>query len=164
MSLAWLATLAAALTATLSAPHTAPKGAAGCVGIPRSLAAQPVADAIAEVPSLSTLASGFSEAGLTAELNNRPRVTVFAPVNDALSKLSGPVTLDASILRYHVVPERLTPDRLVGTHRTLQGGRLSVVRADSHVRVNATAGLICTRVEAANGNVYLIDALLTPPR
>ena len=127
---------------------------------------RPVADAIAAVPILSALASRISAAGLVSELNHRPHVTVFAPVNAALGKPPGPVNLDKldeTVLRYHVVPDRLTPDRLVGTHTTLQGGPLSVARGDSHVRVNASAGLICTRVEAANGSLYLIDALLTPP-
>jgi uncharacterized surface protein with fasciclin (FAS1) repeats len=60
------------------------------------------------------------------------------------------------------VPERLAPDRLLGTHRTLHGAPLTVVRSAAHVLVNAAAGVICTRVRAANGNVYLIDAALTP--
>lgn len=219
MVLAWLAAaLVAALSAPLNAPkgaletapQSAPRGSSGCVGIPRNLADRGVADAIAAVPSLSALAGGIRSAGLVAELNRRPQVTLFAPTNEALAKLSGPlsdplsnplsdtqggplsrtpadplsdplggtlsgtpadplsgtpagpVTLDQTTLRYHVVPERLTPERLIGTHRTLHGALLSVVRAAAHVQVNAAAGVICTRVQAANGNVYLIDAVLTP--
>lgn len=162
MAQAWLA---AALVAVLSAPQSAPHGSARCAGLPRTLPGQAVADAITTVPSLATFAAGINSAGrLAAEMNGVPQITVFAPVDEAFAKTPGPVRLDEAILRYHMVPKHLTPDRLVGTHRTLQGGQLSVARGSANVRVNATAGLICTRMEAANGSVYLIDTLLTPPR
>jgi len=173
MALVWLtAALMLVLNGSASAPQStpqstpqsAPRGSAGCVGVPRSLPGQGVADAIAEVANLSTVASGISSAGLAAELNGLPQVTVFAPANEAFRRLPDHAQVDGSILRYHAVPKRLGPDRIVGTHPTLHGAQLSIARGDGHVRVNATAALICTRVEAANGNVYLIDALLTPPR
>ena len=174
MALGWLAAVLVAALSTLSAPVMAPVskpltapqkavlGPAGCAGVPRSLSDRAAGDAIAAIPSLSALAAGISAADLANELNRRPQVTIFAPTNEAVAKVSGKITLDVAILRYHVVPQRLAPERLLGTHRTLHGTSLSVVRSASHVQVNATAGLICTRVQVANGNVYLIDALLTP--
>jgi uncharacterized surface protein with fasciclin (FAS1) repeats len=159
MGLGWLA---ATLVLTLAAPPGAPHGAAGCTGVRQGAGDRAMADAIAAVPSLSTFSGGIGAAGLTDELNRRPRVTVFAPTDEALRELPGPVTLETSILLYHMVPQRLAAENLIGTHQTLHGATLSVVRSGSRVLVNAAAGLICQRVRAANGSVYLVDAPLTP--
>jgi uncharacterized surface protein with fasciclin (FAS1) repeats len=154
--------LALAMAIAPPVPHAAPDGSMGCANVPRTMPDRPVAEAISRVPNLSTLSDGIGATGLTAELNGAPQVTVFAPVNEAFRKLSGPITFDPQVLKYHVVPERLASDRLVGSHRTWQGGELSVAGGGAHFRVNTTAGLICTRIEAANGNIYLIDAVLAP--
>jgi len=156
--------LALALAMTSPVPHAAPHGSTGCADVPRTMPDRPVAAAISRVPNLSTLTGGIDATGLAAELDGAPQVTVFAPANEAFDKLGEPqaVTFDPAVLRYHVVPQRLAPDQLVGTHRTLHGGELSVAGGGARFKVNATAGLICTRIQAANGNVYLIDTVLTP--
>lgn len=154
-----LVSVVASLTASLmlTVVPAAPHGSAGCTQVPRDVSGETVPAAIARTPNLSTLNSALSATGLAEGLGRAAEVTVFAPADEALA---GQPSLD--VLRYHVVPRRLNPDQLAGAHQTLQGGTVDVARQGAGFRLNAQAGLICTRMQAANGNVYLIDAVLTP--
>lgn len=141
----------------LAVVPVAPHGSAGCTQVPRDVSGETVPAAIARTPNLSTLNGALTATGLAEGLDGAAEVTVFAPADEAFD---GRPTLD--VLRYHVVPRRLNPDQLAGAHQTLHGGTIEVARQGAGFRVNAHAGLICTRMQAANGNVYLIDAVLTP--
>ena len=96
--------------------------------------------------------------------------TVFAPVDDAFGKLP-PATVDSlktdsagltNILTYHVVPGRISPRDIDGTHQTVQGQPLTVTGTGNNIKVN-NASVICGGVQTANATVYLIDTVLTPP-
>ena len=151
----------------------------GCAAVPadpankgsfESMAQVPVATAASGNPLLSTLVTAVKEAGLVDSLNTADAVTVFAPTNDAFGKipeadlkkvLADKKTL-TSILTYHVVPGKLTPADLAGTHKTLQGDEVTVSGSGQDFKVAGTAGVICGNVQTANANVYIIDTVLMP--
>ena len=134
------------------------------------MADDPVATAAYHNPVLSTLVTAVTAAGLVDTLNGAEDITVFAPTNDAFAALD-PATLDAAladptgllttVLTYHVVPGRLSPDMLAGTHPTLQGGELTIEGMGEAFTVNG-ANVVCGNVQTANAPVYLIDAVLLP--
>lgn len=130
----------------------------------------PVATAASGNPLLSTLVTAVKKANLVDTLNSAPAVTVFAPVNDAFGKipkadldkvLADNKTL-TSILTYHVVGEKLAPEAVAGTHKTLQGGEITVEGSGADFKVNGNAAVICGNVQTANATVYIIDSVLMP--
>jgi uncharacterized surface protein with fasciclin (FAS1) repeats len=178
---------AAAPTMTSAAPSMAPSMSTdsmvnfgpGCAAVPtdpankgsfQSMATAPVATAASGNPLLSTLVSAVKQAGLADSLNGTDDITVFAPTNDAFNKipaadlkkvLADKKTL-TSILTYHVVPGKLTPADLAGTHKTLQGGELTVSGSGEDFKVDGSAAVVCGNVQTANANVYIIDSVLMP--
>jgi uncharacterized surface protein with fasciclin (FAS1) repeats len=136
------------------------------------MADDPVATAASNNPVLSTLVTAVTAAGLGDTLNSAEDITVFAPTNDAFEALD-PATLDAAladpegllttVLTYHVVGGRLSPDQLAGTHETLQGGMIEVEGSGESFTVNGDANVVCGNVQTANATVYIIDAVLLPP-
>ncbi|MEU3012206.1 fasciclin domain-containing protein [Nocardia asteroides] len=139
-----------------------------------AMAQEPVGTAAANNPLLTTLTAAVS-GQLNPQVNlvdtlNSGEFTVFAPVDDAFAALD-PATLETlktdsalltSILTYHVVPGRLAPDAVVGTHTTVQGSQVTVTESGDQLTVDK-AGVICGGVDTANATVYLIDGVLTPP-
>jgi len=133
----------------------------------------PVGTAAENNPDLTMFAAAFS-----AELNpqvyfvdvlNHGQYTVFAPTNAAFHRLPASMIEDLQtnslvldeILAYHVVPGRLNPDEVIGTHKTLQGRIVTVTGQGSDLRVNG-AGLLCGGVPTLNATVYMIDTVLMP--
>jgi uncharacterized surface protein with fasciclin (FAS1) repeats len=135
------------------------------------MATDPVATAASHNPALTTLVGAVAKAGLVDSLNSAQGITVFAPVNDAFGKvpkatltkaLGDPKGLLTTVLTYHVVPGRLTPDQLAGMHKTLQGTTLDVTGSGENFTVNGSAKVVCGNVPTANATVYLIDGVLLP--
>lgn len=152
---------------------------AGCAAVPtdtsnpgsfEAMAQVPVATAAAGNPLLSTLVSAVKQAGLVDSLNTAPELTVFAPTNDAFKKipaadlkkvLADKKTL-TSILTYHVVGGKLSPEQLAGTHKTLNGGEVTVAGSGESFKVDGAASVVCGNVQTANATVYIIDDVLLP--
>jgi len=150
----------------------------GCAAVPADgagsfagMAQDPVATAASNNPALSTLVSAVTAANLGDSLNSADGITVLAPVNDAfaamdkatLDKAMGdPTGLLTTVLTYHVIPGRLAPDQLAGTHETLQGGTVEVTGSGEDFTVNGSAKVVCGNVQTANATVYLIDGVLLP--
>lgn len=134
----------------------------------------PVAVAASNNPMLTTLTSAVSgqlnpQVNLVDTLNNG-QYTVFAPTDAAFGKLPAS-TIDQlktdsnllnRILTYHVVQGQLSPAKVVGSHKTLQGANVTVTGQGNNLRVN-NAGVVCGGVPTANATVYLIDTVLMPP-
>ena len=102
---------------------------------------------------------------------NGGQLTVFAPVDDAFGKIDA-ATIDSlktdsatlsKILTYHVIQGQLSPDQIVGTHKTLEGGEVTVAGTPDMLTVNGTTTVICGGVKTANATVYLVDSVLMPP-
>ncbi|SFR82754.1 Uncaracterized surface protein containing fasciclin (FAS1) repeats [Agromyces sp. CF514] len=146
-----------------------PDGAGSVAG----MAEDPVAVAASNNPMLTTLTAAVS-GQLNPDVNlvdtlNGDEFTVFAPVDEAFAKID-PATIESlktdsdtltSILTYHVVPGQLSPDEVVGTQTTVQGGTVEVTGSGDDLMVN-DAKVICGGVHTANATVYLIDTVLMP--
>ncbi len=152
---------------------------AACSAVPatgagsfQGMATAPVATAASNNPVLSTLVTAVTAAKLGDTLNTAKDITVFAPTNDAFAAMDK-ATLDAAmgdpagllstVLTYHVVQGRLTPEMLAGTHKTLNGADLTVEGSGQDFTVNGKAMVVCGNVQTANATVYIIDGVLLPP-
>jgi len=146
-----------------------PTGAGSVEG----MALDPVAVAASNNPILTTLTAAVSgklnpKVDLVDTLNGG-EFTVFAPVDDAFKKIDA-ATIDtlktddallSKILTYHVVPGQITPDKIAGTHATVQGGSVTVTGSGDNLKVD-NANVICGGVKTKNATVYLIDSVLMP--
>ncbi|WP_137725957.1 fasciclin domain-containing protein [Prescottella subtropica] len=147
-----------------------PTGAGSVEG----MAQDPVAVAASNNPMLTTLTQAVS-GKLNPDVNlvdtlNGGEFTVFAPVDAAFAKID-PATIDSlktdsaaltKILTYHVVPGRLAPADVDGTHATAEGASLTVTGSGDALKVDG-ANVVCGGVQTANATVYLIDSVLMPP-
>jgi phosphate transport system substrate-binding protein len=122
--------------------------------------------------SFSTLVSLVQAAGLVDVLSGEGPFTVFAPTNDAFAKLPAPVvaylTSEAgkdtltSILTYHVVAGKvMSADVTTGDVASVQGSPISIVVDDMGVAVE-NAMVVTADVEASNGVIHVIDAVILP--
>lgn len=146
-----------------------PSGAGSVSG----MALDPVATAASNNPILTTLTAAVS-GKLNPKVNlvdtlNGSEFTVFAPTDDAFKKID-PATIAAlktddatlsKILTYHVVPGKITPDQIVGTHKTVQGGSVTVTGTKDALKVDG-ANVVCGGVQTANATVYMVDSVLMP--
>jgi len=162
--------------ASLVGPGCADYAAAnpGGPGSVTGMALDPVAVAASNNPLLTTLTAAVS-GKLNPNVNlvdtlNGSEFTVFAPTDAAFAKID-PATIEKlktdsnllnSILTYHVVPGQASPAQVVGMHKTVQGGEVTVVGMGNDLKVN-NAGVVCGGVRTANATVYLIDTVLMPP-
>lgn len=146
-----------------------PSGAGSVSG----MALDPVAVAASNNPLLTTLTAAVS-GKLNPKVNlvdtlNGSEFTVFAPVDDAFKKIDAATietlktddALLSKILTYHVVPGQITPDNIVGTHKTVQGGSVTVTGTKDALKVD-DASVICGGVKTANATVYMVDSVLMP--
>ncbi|WP_405183372.1 fasciclin domain-containing protein [Nocardia sp. NBC_01377] len=147
-----------------------PSGAGSVNG----MAQDPVAVAASNNPLLTTLTAAVS-GQLNPQVNlvdtlNGGQFTVFAPTDAAFAKVD-PATVETlktdsatltEILTYHVVPGQIAPDKIAGTHKTVEGADVVVTRSGDDIKV-ANASVICGGVKTANATVYLIDTVLVPP-
>ena len=152
----------------------APDGAGSVSG----MAQDPVATAASNNPLLKTLTAAVSgtlnkDVNLVETLNGG-EFTVFAPVDAAFAKLpdetvqtlgtpEGAETL-TSVLTYHVVTGQLGPDKVAGTHETVNGADVTVAGSGDSITVGEEkANVICGGITTANATVYLIDSSSMPP-
>lgn len=151
-----------------SACSAVPSSGAGSF---KGMTSAPVATAASNNPVLSTLVTAVKTAGLVDTLNSAKALTVFAPDNAAFAKIPS-ATLDSilankseltSLLEYHVVAGRITPSELAGTHKTLEGGTITITGSGTNYTVNGDSQVVCGNVQTSNATVYIINTVLTPP-
>lgn len=130
---------------------------------------QSVVGVAERTPDFSTLLNALSAAGLTETLQGEGPFTVFAPTNDAFAKLSDD-ELSAlledrealeRVLSYHVVPGSYTTSDITAdmtSFPTLAGSPLPITEAGV-----GEATVTAVNIAAANGVVFAIDTVLTPP-
>jgi uncharacterized surface protein with fasciclin (FAS1) repeats len=118
-----------------------------------------------------TLVAAVTAAGLAETLSGDGPFTVFAPTDEAfealpegvLDALLLPENKDAltSILTYHVVSgEVMAADVTAGDVPTVEGSTIAIT-TDGGVKVNE-ANVTATDVDASNGVIHVIDAVLVP--
>ncbi|KXX82416.1 Periostin [Madurella mycetomatis] len=109
--------------------------------------------------------------GVMSELAREEDVTIFAPHNSAFQKLAGTFEdMDneelRSILRYHIVPGRLSHVwelRNASSLTAANNGRLHITRHTNFIYINS-AQIIQTDILISNGLVHMIDNVLNPDR
>lgn len=166
----------ASTAATSGAAATPPFGS-GCPNLPDSgpgslidLGDRDWIDALAQVPALSQLSVTTSLSGLASSLQGVGEVTVFAPDDTAFRRIGAAegrrlLTQPAAgveTLSYHVVPGRITPENLVGTHRTLTGGSLQIAGSGQAFTVDGRAAITCGNLQTKNATIYIVDRVLQP--
>jgi transforming growth factor-beta-induced protein len=142
-----------------------------------------VADVVVANDDFSTLLAAVEAAGLTGALADPDAtLTVFAPTNAAFDAALADLGITAdelladtetltAILTYHVLGDVVTSSDIVaaGTEEipveTLSGAQLIVVLTDDGnvTFQDQTATVTTADVDASNGVIHIIDAVLLPP-
>ena len=123
--------------------------------------------------SFKTLIAAAKAAGLVDVLSGEGPLTVFAPTDEAFSKLP-PGTLEmllkpenkdtlAAILKYHVVSGRVfSPEAVkLGQAATVQGDTVKITSGAKGVKIN-DASVVTADLDASNGVIHIIDSVLLP--
>jgi transforming growth factor-beta-induced protein len=124
----------------------------------------------------NTLVAAVTAAGLAETLSGEGPFTVFAPTDDAFAALPAG-TIDSllkpenkqqltDILLYHVVSGKVMAADVVGltSATTVLGKDIKINVKDGKVFLNDSVQVIITDVEASNGVIHVIDAVLLPPQ
>jgi uncharacterized surface protein with fasciclin (FAS1) repeats len=130
-----------------------------------------IVDVASDAGTFETLLAAAEAAGLVDTLQSDGPYTVFAPTDDAFaalpegtveSLLADPEAL-ANILLYHVVAGKVLAADVVGldSATTAQGSDVAISVDGSSVMVNE-ANVVATDIEASNGVIHVIDAVILP--
>lgn len=176
------ATGSTAATGTAATAATAPNPTVGGVAMD---ATKPIPVNASAAPNLTTLVKAVGAAGLGATLSGPGPFTVFAPTNDAFTRLA-PGTVDTllkpankatltKVLTYHVVAGTITLADLQAkakatggktTLTTIEGEPLQVEVTATSVQltdVNGNKSYIETAdVRQSNGVVHVVNGVLLP--
>ncbi len=129
-----------------------------------------IIDVATTLPGFDTLAGLVTQAGLVETLKGEGPFTVFAPTNDAFEALDAATLaavqadpdLLATVLTYHVVAGDLNTDQLAeGKLTTVAGIDLTVTKVDGVTYVDGNPILV-QNVQATNGVIHVIGAVLVP--
>jgi len=136
--------------------------------------AKSIAEIAVEDGRFTTLVTALDAAGLVETLSSEGEYTVFAPTDDAFaalpegtvaSLLEDPEGALKDILLYHVAAGVVPAETVVtlDSATTLQGEDVAISIVDGQVILNDNAMVIITDLEASNGIVHVIDAVILPP-
>jgi uncharacterized surface protein with fasciclin (FAS1) repeats len=165
-----------AAAAVFAGSAVALAGGRSADGAPAQQAAQQkktIAETVVGSARFDTLESLVIRAGLVEALSGKGPYTVFAPTDEAFSKVPAE-TLEAlgndpealrRVLLYHVADGRYPAARVVRKRsiETLAGPRLEVKATRRAVRVGG-ARVIAADIKAANGVIHAINRVLIPPQ
>lgn len=140
-----------------------------------AVTSQSILELAKATPALSTLVAVLEDsnfAPVATALSGTGPFTVFAPTNDAfaaanidLAFAQANVAAVTSILQYHVVGSKvLSTDLAAGSNNvdSLEGTYLRVGLYNDEVKVNDKATVTTANVEASNGVVHIVDAVIMP--
>lgn len=129
-----------------------------------------IVDTAINAGSFNTLVTAVTTAGLDTALKGEGPFTVFAPTDEAFSKLASGTVESLlqdipklrQILEYHVVSGKVMAADVVKTDSvsTVEGSSLKI-DASNGVKVN-NATVVTPDVEAENGVIHVIDTVLIP--
>ncbi len=129
----------------------------------------------------STLVTALNKTGLTATLNGSGNFTVFAPTNQAFSTFLSangfsslddvPVAVLKEILLNHVVNDELFSNELTtGYVKSLGKGSASstntlslFINTTSGVKINGVSNVTAADIDASNGVIHKVDAVIGLP-
>jgi transforming growth factor-beta-induced protein len=136
-----------------------------------------IAEVAASNPDLALFMMAVDKAGLMGELRDASgTLTVFAPTNAAFAAMLTELGLSRGfdalsaeqlqpILRYHVLPARVTANDAVaasGTSVEALGGRIAISVDRQMLRLDGVASVTTADVQASNGIIHVIDRVLLP--
>jgi uncharacterized surface protein with fasciclin (FAS1) repeats len=127
-----------------------------------------------EAGDFTTLVALVKQAGLADTLSGDDSLTVFAPTDEAFSKVPD-ATLEKlgrkpkqlrRVLKYHVVARDLKAADIVERRsvRTLAGAKIKIRVRGGDVHLNRSAQVVQADIAASNGTIHVIDRVLLPPR
>ena len=138
----------------------------------------PASDTIPQVAasagSFNTLLAAVGAAGLADVLSSEGPFTVFAPTDAAFAALPAGTVENllkpenkadlAAILTYHVVPGRVYADQALAAKsaKTVQGEKVNIAVKSGKPMVE-NANIVATDIDASNGVIHVIDAVILPP-
>ena len=133
-----------------------------------------ILDTAVAAGQFKTLAAALTAAGLVDTLKGPGPFTVFAPTDAAFAKLPAG-TLDTllkpeskakltAILTYHVIAGKVMAADVVMLKeaKTVNGAMVAVKVDGGNVMIN-NAKVTTADIEASNGIIHVIDAVLLPP-
>jgi len=133
-----------------------------------------IVDVAAGDESFSTLVAAVTAADLVETLSGSGPFTVFAPTNDAFAALPAGV-LDAlllpenkavlaQILTYHVLPGKIMSSEVTeGDVATVEGQNVTFAAPPAEGLTINGAAVIVGDVDASNGVIHAINAVILPP-
>ncbi len=129
--------------------------------------------------SFSILVAGIDKAGLKTTLSGTGTFTVFAPSNSAFRKLgfsvavinsiTDPEEIDGlkSLILFHALGSKVQSSALTNTYVpslfTIGGNGVSLKTAINPVKINNEANVTTANIDASNGIIHVVDAVLMPP-
>jgi len=136
-----------------------------------------IVDIAVEDGRFTSLVAAIQAAGLAETLSGDGPFTVFAPTDEAFAALGDTVTdllkpenkeQLSDILLYHVLPGKVMATDVAGLNgqsaETALAGKSIDIKVDGDkVILNDNVNVIITDIEAANGVIHVIDAVLLPP-
>ena len=122
----------------------------------------------------STLVAAVEAAGLAETLAGEEEFTVFAPTDEAFAAALEALGISAeellaseslsSILLYHVVPGKLLAEDVLSENLLVTAeGNFALAYAGEEGAFINDAQIVATDIEASNGVIHVIDAVILPP-
>lgn len=149
---------------------------AGAIALSLSISVAKAADIVdtaIAAGSFKTLVTAVKAAGLVETLKGKGPFTVFAPTDEAFAKLPAGTVENllkpenknqlVAILTYHVVSGKVMAKDLAGKKsmaKSVEGGEISIDATDG-VKVD-NAKVVTADIEASNGIIHVIDAVIMP--
>jgi len=150
-----------------------------------SVSAQTVVDAAVSNKDFTTLVTALKAADLVGALSGKGPFTVFAPNNDAFSKIDAGTLGDllkpenvkalSNILTYHVVSGKLMASDVANALKSgngkidlkaLNGQTITAISKDGKIYLEDSQGnmseIIATDVAGSNGVIHVISSVVMP--
>ena len=150
-----------------------------------TISSQTVVDAAVSNKDFSTLVTALKAADLVGALSGEGPFTVFAPNNDAFSKIDAGTLGDllkpenvkalSNILTYHVVSGKLMASDVVNALKSgngkvdltaLNGQTITAISKDGKIYLEDSQGnmseIIATDVAGSNGVIHVISSVVMP--
>ena len=133
-----------------------------------------IVDIASSNEDFSTLVTAVTEAGLVETLSGKGPFTVFAPTNEAFEALpegtldtllADPQGALTDVLSLHVISGEVNSEAAIaaaGTNVETLGGPVAVALDGDNLTVGG-ATVVTTDIEASNGVIHVIDAVITEP-
>lgn len=132
-----------------------------------------ILDTLVNDGRFDTFVSAIQASNLTDTLNQTGPFTVFAPTDDAFAglpegavdSLMTDIPGLTTLVTYHIAPNRLASDLVLAQEhiKTVQGDDLRIRRIEGAAYIN-DAQIIETDIDADNGVIHALDAVMLPPQ